>query len=371
MVHKLEKLKVLIVDDTILYRKVLSAAVNSTGLGIATHTASNGESALDHLKKRSFDVVLLDVVMPEMGGLQVLSVIKESYADIVVIMISNEGPESAANTLTALQKGALHFIMKPQEDNARRNSAILQQTLQALLSAVQMKRSANTMASARKDQSLHKQSRTMINHLSLGYRTLDVVNAKQAIDLIVIAASTGGPEALAMVLRKLPKTCAQPILIVQHMPKDFTKILAKVLNQKCLLQVVEAQHGDDIIPGQVLIAPGGQHMLVRSDRSNMSVQLSNMPYVHGVRPAADLLFSSVATSYKGKNVLAVILTGMGHNGKMGVMEMKKKCNCYCLVQSEGTCVVYGMPHSVVEAELADEIVDLDNIAERIQNLCQQ
>ena len=365
------KLKVLIVDDTILYRKVLSAAVNSTGIGIATHTASNGEIALDRLKQRSFDVVLLNVVMPDMAGLEVLSVIKESYTDIFVIMISSEGPGSAANTLAALKKGALDFIMKPKEDNVAKDIAILQKTLQALFLAVKVKKFGHITRQVLGNQSLTEQSLAVTNHLSPSYRTLGVVTGKQDIDLIVIAASTGGPKALEAVLTKLPGSLAQPILIVQHMPKDFTKVLANILNQKCLLQVTEAQHGDGIIPGQVLIAPGGRHMLVGYDGSKMIAQIRDTPYVNGVRPAADLLFRSVAEVCKGKNVLSVILTGMGHDGKNGVMEMKKECNCYCVVQSEGTCVVYGMPNSVVEAGLADEILDVEDMAERIQKLCQQ
>jgi len=367
----MEKLKVLIVDDTIFYRKILSAAVNNTGIGIATHTASSGDIALDHLKQRSFDVVLLDVIMPDMDGLEVLSVIKGFYTDIVVIMISSEGPESAAHTLAALGKGALDFIMKPQGDNATKNIDILQKTLQALFLAVQVKKVGHRTPYVLVNQSLPKPPMAITNHVNPRDRSLGVMTGQRHIDLIVIAASTGGPEALESVLTKLPATLAQPILVVQHMPKDFTKVLANILNQKCKLQVAEAQHGDGVIPGQVLIAPGGQHMLVGYKGSKMIVQLRDTPYVNGVRPAADLLFRSVAAACQGESVLSVILTGMGHDGKNGVMEMKKTCNCYCLVQSERTCVVYGMPNSVVEAGLADEILDVGDMLERIQNLCQQ
>jgi len=371
-VQTLEKLKVLIVDDTIFYRKVLSAAVNSTGLGIATHTAANGEIALDHLKQCSFDVVLLDVVMPGMNGLELLSIIKETYADIFVIMISSVGTESVANTLSALKKGALDFIMKPQKDSAAINSAILQKTLHTLFLAMNMKRNGQITRQVFENQAWTAQSMSVTNSVSPCYRTLGVATGKQDIDLIVIAASTGGPKALESVLKKLPATLAQPILIVQHMPKDFTKVLATMLEQKCPLQVSEAQQGDVILSGQVLIAPGGKHMLVKIiSGTQLVVQLDETPYVNGVRPAADVLFRSVAGVCKGKNVLSVILTGMGHDGKNGVMAMKKECHCYCMVQSERTCVVYGMPNSVVEAGLADEILDVEDMAERIQILCQQ
>lgn len=352
----MEKLKVLVVDDTIVYRKVLSATVNHTGIAIAAQTASNGEIALDYLKQQSFDVVLLDLVMPGMDGLEVLSVIKKLYENTFVIMISSEGPESVVHTLQALKNGALDFIMKPQEGNAERNSDILCKTLQSLFLAIQVKKIGYTPATMLENKRPQVQSKTRFREL----------------DLIVIAASTGGPDALESVLSKLPKDIQQPILIVQHMPKDFTKILANMLNKKCHLEVREAQQGELIGAKQVLIAPGGQHMLVKSGiRNKLIVELKDEPYVNGLRPSADVLFQSVAQVCKGKNVLVIILTGMGRDGKIGVMEMKKSCNCYCIAQSESTCIVYGMPSAVVEAGLVDESVDLESIGERIWILSQK
>ncbi len=352
----MEKLKVLVVDDTIVYRKILSATVNHTGIAVAVHSASNGEIALDHLKQQFFDVVLLDVVMPGMNGLEVLSVIKELYPEIVVIMISSEGPESATHTLQALKNGALDFIMKPQESNAERNIDILYKTLQALFLAVQMKKVGVTSVLAERKPATKVESQAK----------------SRKVDLIVIAASTGGPDALESVLSTLPKSLNVPILIVQHMPKDFTKILGNLLNQKCHLEVREAQKKDVIEAGQVLIAPGGQHMLVKGEDGNkLIVDLQDESFANSLRPCADVLFQSVAKVYKGKNILAIILTGMGRDGKMGVIELKKECNCYCIAQSESTCIVYGMPSSVVEAGLVDESVDLESIGQRIGALSQK
>lgn len=353
---QVEKLKVLVVDDTIVYRKILSVTVNHTGIAIAVKTASNGEIALDYLRQQSFDVVLLDVVMPGMDGLEVLSVIKELHPDTFVIMISSEGPESAVHTLQALKNGALDFILKPQESNTEKNIDILRKKLQALFLAIQMKKVGATSIPVRRNQ---------VSKVKSEAKSRDL-------DLIVIAASTGGPDALESVLSKLPKTFQQPILIVQHMPKDFTKILANILDQKCHLQVREAQQGDVIDAGRVLIAPGGQQMLVKRGIGNkLIIELKDEPYVNGLRPSADVLFQSVAQVCKEKNVLAIILTGMGRDGKNGVIEMKKSCNCYCIAQSEGTCIVYGMPSSVVEAGLADDSVDLESIGEAIGALSQK
>ncbi len=346
----------LVVDDTIVYRKILSATVNHTEIAVATQTASNGEIALDYLKQQSFDVVLLDVVMPGMDGLEVLAIIKKLYSDTFVIMISSEGPESATHTLQALKHGAFDFIMKPQDGNIERNIEILGKTLQALFLAIQVKKIGVTPSLTLSNETVGVQPKIRSGEL----------------DLIVIAASTGGPDALESVLVKLPPHFKKPILIVQHMPKDFTKILASMLNQKCDIQVTEAQQGDLISAAQVLIAPGGKHMMVKNGIGNkLIVDLKDEAYVNGLRPSADVLFQSVAQACKGKNVLAIILTGMGRDGKMGVMEMKKTCNCYCITQSESTCVVYGMPSSVVEAGLADESVDLGSIGERIQTLSEK
>lgn len=351
----MEKLKVLVVDDTILYRKILSATVNHTGIAIAAQTASTGEIALDYLKQQSFDVVLLDVVMPGIDGLEVLSMIKQNYSETFVIMVSSEGPESASHTLQALKKGAVDFIVKPQGGNAEKNIDILCNRLQELFLVIQMKKNGSASFLPLVNQTANVQGK---------------IKFKEA-DLILIAASTGGPDALEAVLSKLPKNLQQPILIVQHMPKDFTKILASMLNQKCQLQVEEARPADVIGAGQVLIAPGGQHMVVKGGVGNTFIlELQEEAYVNGLRPSADVLFQSVAQAYKGKNILVIILTGMGRDGKKGVFEMKKACNCYCIAQSESTCIVYGMPSAVVEAGLADESVDLEFIGERIRSLSQ-
>ncbi len=352
-VEELEKLKVLVVDDTIVYRKILSAAVNDTGLAIAIQTASNGKLALQYLEKQAFDVVLLDVIMPEIDGLEVLDQIKKLYSDIVVIMISSGGSESAANTVAALRKGALDFILKPLDGNVEDNSAFLCNTLHELFLAIQVKKNGYIAATFEKNHEIKK-----------SYKMIP-----KNVELIVIAVSTGGPEALDVVLTTLPADLKQPILIVQHMPKNFTKVLATMLDKKCNLQVVEAQDGDEVSMGKVFIAPGDQHMTVAKSGGRVLITLQSTPPVHGVRPAADVLFQSVASIGRGKHILVIILTGMGRDGKLGVMEMKQSCNCYCIAQSERTCTVYGMPQAVVKAGCSDEIADLPDISTRIEMLC--
>lgn len=189
------------------------------------------------------------------------------------------------------------------------------------------------------------------------------------IDLVVITSSTGGPLALDTVFSQLPTDVNVPILVVQHMPPEFTNVLAQTLNKKYNLDVKEAGEGDKVIPGRALIAPGGKHMSVSSAKGfGNEIRLLDTPYVNGVRPSADVLFHSVAKAYKGKNILAVVLTGMGSDGTQGIREMKEECNCYCITQSENTCVVYGMPKCVYEAGLSDEVGDLKEIAFRMYQI---
>lgn len=193
--------------------------------------------------------------------------------------------------------------------------------------------------------------------------------ASEHIDLVVIASSTGGPMALETVLSQLPKDIKVPILIVQHMPPEFTDVLAQTLSKKYNLEVKEGSDGDVMKPGRILIAPGGMHMVVSSAKGfGNEIHLLDTAYVNGVRPSADVLFHSVAKEYRGKNILAVVLTGMGSDGTQGIREMKEECNCHCITQSESTCVVYGMPKCVYEAGLSDEVGDLKEIAFRMYQI---
>ncbi|MDU2065986.1 MAG: CheB methylesterase domain-containing protein [Sporomusaceae bacterium] len=189
-----------------------------------------------------------------------------------------------------------------------------------------------------------------------------------AFDFILIAASTGGPAALNEVCSGLPDRISCPVLIVQHMPPDFTRLLAGSLSKVCKLPIEEATNGQTVLPGHILVAPGGWHMTVKNERGRKTVELLNTPLVKGVRPAADVLFDSIARSFPRQKILAVILTGMGNDGLDGVRRMKEACNCYCLAQSEESSVIYGMPRSVVDAGLADEVIHLKDMAKRIHQL---
>lgn len=188
-------------------------------------------------------------------------------------------------------------------------------------------------------------------------------------DLVVIASSTGGPVALKKVFAQFTTVLRAPLLVVQHMPAGFTSSMALSLDRECIMPVTEAAAGDVIHPGNVYIAPGGFHMVLAGSRiSTCHIRLQESELVNGVRPAADVLFDSVARVYAGARVLAVVLTGMGSDGLEGVRSLKTHCKCCCLAQNEATSVVYGMPKSIVDAGLADEVLGIDKIAARIEQL---
>jgi len=180
--------------------------------------------------------------------------------------------------------------------------------------------------------------------------------------IILIAVSTGGPRALETIIPALRPDISVPVLIVQHMPPHFIETLAGRLNTKSVLRVKVAEDGEGISGGTVYLAPGGVHTRINSDNI---LYLDDSPPINGVRPAADALFESVAEDFAGTRVLTVILTGMGQDSLRGLIKLKDKKRCYCIAQSEKTCVVYGMPRAVIEEGLVDKILDLDEIAHEI------
>lgn len=369
----MEKLKVLVVYSAVIRRRLFSEAVEGSGLGRMEHAAPNGMIALEWLKHRDIDVVLLENLLPEMSGIDTLRIIRKDYPHIEVIMISSHDPDSAAVTIKALELGAMDFILEPSEENLQRDVQYIRNQLQMLFAQIKVKK-----ASSIEQGSTVSPSANMIAPVSGAGVEIekDGKNAGKPVwtgaNLVLIASSTGGPAALEAVCSGFPADFRKPVLVVQHMPPQFTRVLAETLDKKCMLKVVEGKEGDCVKEGQIVIAPGGVHMVVdTSDSSGKVIRLENSPYVNGVRPAADVLFGSAAKSYAGKNILAVVLTGMGSDGLKGVEELKSKCNCYCMTQSEKTCVVYGMPRSVYEAGWSDEVVELREISRRIQLIADQ
>lgn len=355
----MDKLNVLIVDDSIVYRRILTAAVENTRMASMIQSASNGILALERLQQGEYDVVLMDVNMPEMDGIEALKRMKAARPQLQVVMISSKGGKNAAVTLECLQLGAMDFIVKPVDNDYDSNMIFVQQQLKILFSQVLLMRMSTSKQPLMTAAGANPAVMTKIPDKS-------VRTSLSGIDLVLIASSTGGPSALEKLLTGISSDFLTPILIVQHMPADFTKALADNLDRKCPLKVVEGGEDDVIRAGQIIIAPGGRHMVLKKvEHSIKKIGITDTDTVNGVRPAADVLFRSVAEEYSGARILAVILTGMGADGRDGVAALKKSCSCYCIAQSEATSVVFGMPGSVVNAGLSDEVLDIGRIADRM------
>ncbi|MFZ5806156.1 MAG: chemotaxis-specific protein-glutamate methyltransferase CheB [Verrucomicrobiota bacterium] len=347
---------VLIVDDTAMYRLILDRAVSQIQDTAVVGTAANGEIALQKLATSMVDLVLVDVFMPGMSGIETLQKIREKYPDIAVAMVSGVATSDAEITIQALNMGALDFVSKPKEKNAEESMRTLVEELKRVINAVR----ARGLVREKKVELKPTVSAPVLPRPSIKL-------AK--IDLVVIGVSTGGPNALGVVIPSLPQNLPCPVLLVQHMPPIFTASLADHLSKKSALQVREGIENESIAPGTVWIAPGGKHMTIKHhphDPSKYVLALDESPPVNSCRPAVDVLFNSVASIFHG-GVLAVILTGMGEDGANGTASLKHQ-HCYCLAQDEKTCVVYGMPRAIAERHLADEVLPLDHIAPRIASL---
>lgn len=371
----LDKLKILVVDSAVVVRKIFAEAIEGIEMGSVENTAPNGSIALDWLRQKNIDVVLLeDSLSGEMSSIRILDSIKKEFPTVEVVMMSGSRKDNAAVTIEALKHGAMDFVLKPAGLDTEEEVLGVRNQLKHLFAQIKV-RKCSMQANNDAVRPLKIKTAEISGRFPSENRTEHSTSQMvwRGADLIVIASSTGGPAALEKICSEIPGDLNKPVFIVQHMPPQFTKILAETLDKKSKLHVVEGEEGMLIKEGQVVIAPGGLHMRTGvSKGSEKIIELENTPYVNGVKPSADVLFRSVAEVYAGRNVLAVILTGMGNDGMKGVEELKQRCNCYCVTQSENSCVVYGMPRSVYEAGLSNETADLRVMAERIFHIaCRQ
>lgn len=354
----------MIVDDTVTYRRILTEVVEGIPEAVMVGTAPNGTIAMKKLDQLKPDLVLLDIEMPEMDGLETLAQIKKQYRHIEVILISGVNSKSADRTIKGLELGALDFLAKPEKMGYEESIRHLRQMISSLIK-LQLTRRFTQMARQPQPTPATRPAPPPPPAPEPAAPSRLVLPPPKRIDLVAIGSSTGGPEALSKVLPLLPGNFPLPILIVQHMPPVFTASLAANLNKRSALTIKEAEDGETIEAGTVYIAPGGRHMVMRppQDGGPATIGINEAPPVKSCRPSVDVLFRSIA-AVQGGNVLAVVLTGMGDDGSDGVAALKRK-GCYCITQSETSCVVYGMPRAVDEANNSDERVDIENIAARI------
>jgi len=341
--------RVMVVDDSAFMRFSIAQYLNEKPELQVVGSASDGKEALRLIPQLQPDVITLDVEMPHMDGLSTLREIMKSFPR-PVIMFSSLTKEGASETIQALMIGAVDFVSKPDNRLDIRKS-MDEMTAKILLAAkVKIKTSAFQASAALSAQATQSPDKPV----SVYQKNTPVV---------FIGSSTGGPGALNEIIPALPSSLQSPVVIVQHMPVGFTRSLAERLNAISPLKVKEAEPGDRLMVGQVLLAPGGFHMILDE---NERIALNQKPTVHGVRPAVDVTLTSLVQRF-GKSVIAVILTGMGSDGTNGASLLHSQGG-YVIAEHESTCVVWGMPRSVTEAGAADAILPRPQIAKAIERV---
>ena len=368
-----KKLRVLVVDDTIVYRKAVSDIIAEIpGVELAG-VAHNGKIALAKIQSLKPDILTLDIEMPEMNGIEVLAELQKSYPGVGAIMLSTLTAEGSEMTMRALELGAFDFILKPQSKNQTEGKKEIKASLEPILKAYAKSKFASSLISRRGliPPTPGLRSKTSPGQPAAATRVFKPLGQKPTAvrrgksEIVAIGISTGGPNALNQMLPKLPGDLGVPVLIVQHMPPVFTKSLAASLDKKCALTVKEAVNGENILPNNVYIAPGGKQMklVAGTDGQNRRIKITDDPPENSCKPSVDYLFRSVADYYVGR-ATAVIMTGMGSDGTVGLGILKEKA-AYIIGQDEGSCVVYGMPKAPADLGYLDTVVPLSRIADEI------
>ena len=394
--------KVLVVDDSSFFRRRVSEIINQSPSLEVIATANNGLEAIEMVAKFKPDVVTMDIEMPVMDGITAVRKIMATHP-LPILMFSSMTHQGASATLDALEAGACDFLPKKFEDIARNKEEAIG-LLQQRISAIATRRvsriastapiSAGTTKSSIKATSLPvrpvakpalsaleklKKNNEARGRASLQKTLNNKVEAHEippvvakkhfkasgkSYDILAIGTSTGGPVALQAVLSQLPANFNLPIVLIQHMPGTFTKAFADRLNGICKIKVKEASDGDLLQPGCAYLAPGGKQMLIdgRSGRAKIRIHEGNEKLNY--KPSVDITFASLSKHYNNK-VLAIVLTGMGADGRDGARMLKEK-GSVIWAQDEASCVVYGMPQAVAKAGIASESLPLDQVAQRIK-----
>ncbi len=349
--------KILIVDDSALMRRILCDIIEENKEYQVEDKAANGLEALELLRKKKYDAVILDVNMPVMTGIELLEKIQEEKIDARVMMASTDTRDGAQTTLEALEKGALDFIHKP--DNVREcRVEHFKNKFFEILDVVSESKFSFVKTSVQKNVLEEKKEQELIKPEPR--KTSTTRNSK----IVAIASSTGGPKALQEVIPKLPAGLNAPVLLVQHMPPNFTKSLADRLNTLSDVTVKEAEEGEELQKGWVYVSKGGKHMTVTTNGGKTIIHYNDNPPREGVKPCANYMYESLK-DVSADQVVCVVMTGMGADGTEGIKNLKKTKKLHVIAQESSTCAVYGMPKSVVNANLSDQIVPLDKIAQEI------
>jgi two-component system, chemotaxis family, protein-glutamate methylesterase/glutaminase len=345
-----QPVRVLVVDDSALMRKLIPQILATDNAIEVVGTAMDGNFGLKKIEELKPQVITLDLEMPGMGGLDMLREIMRHHR-LPVIVVSSHSTQGASVTLQALSLGAFDFVAKPTDVTSR-----MQESGQELIAKIKAAAHSRGIQISDLPEPIRRE------------KALSVSN-RQATKVIAIGVSTGGPQSLQYVLSQLPADFPGCIVVVQHMPEGFTEMFARRLNECSALSIKEAQSGDALHGGRVLICPGSKHLKVKRLPLGDVAVLSEEAGVNGHRPSADVLFKSVAEEFGSRGV-GVIMTGMGDDGAHG-LGLIKVGGGMTIAQSERSCVVFGMPKAAIERGHAMRIVDLKQMASTLRALCSE
>ena len=380
--------KILVVDDSALMRRLISDIINSDNRFCVKDLATNGLEALDLIIKNQmvYDAVVLDINMPKMNGLELLEQLQKHRVKINVIMVSTLAKEGAKETIIALERGAFDFVTKPENYLDAKEEHFKNRLLEVLSVAAK----ADMPSSTAERPSVIKKTEVSSEKTSTGLRTTAKVGTSQPArmgvmaslrpkfkphkkftgskegksKLVALACSTGGPKSLQSVIPKLPENLDAPVVMVQHMPKGFTNSLAIRLNEMSKVTVKEAADGDVLQKGWVYIAPGGKQMRVLKVGGTYKIAVTDEPARDALKPCANIMYESLVCS-NFDEITCVVLTGMGADGTLGIGTLGETVNVHVIAQDEATSVVYGMPKAIAEANIVDEVLPLEKIADAI------
>ena len=393
--------KILVVDDSALMRRIICDIINADNDFRVIDVSADGEAAYNKIKNNSYDLVVLDMVLPKLPGVALLERLYNEKVPCNAVLISSSLKEDADSTMKAMEYGALDFVVKPIRSSGETREIFGKQLVESLHNVIKsraFKPSSSKTGFASATQAIGESRRNTVERLA-GVRsrlaeTKGVGSAQtnppetkaqpiakplvsndrptvpkgtgvRTKKIIALACSTGGPQALHTFVPMLPANLSVPLVLVQHMPEGFTASLAARLDQISGIKVKEAEDGEFFKPGVVYITPGGKHMKICEDGSRAAYcQLDDSPPVNSLKPCADVMYQSLAKS-SFDEIICVVLTGMGADGSEGIRYLNQYKKTYVISQEASTCVVYGMPKAVEQGGLSNEVVPLKSVANSI------
>jgi two-component system, chemotaxis family, protein-glutamate methylesterase/glutaminase len=344
------KKRVMIVDDSVVMRRLLSDLVESLSDDFElAGTAANGRIALKKLPRLYPDIIILDIEMPEMNGIELIQLLGSEYPQIPVVVFSSWPQEKIKTHTLEIYDGKIEIVEKPSNIDAFNNAQefLYSKLVPVMLSLVG--EDADTVIAEKQLRKTLYQSKP--------------ATLSNRIDIVLVGVSTGGPKAVEVMLLGLPKNLPVPLVMVQHMPPVFTKYFAQRMEQKTKLCVREALHGECLLPGRIYVAPGDYHICLAKTDNKVKILLNQDPPENSCRPSVDVLFKSAVGAF-GQNILGVILTGMGVDGLAG-SEAIYNASGQIVVQDQSTSVIWSMPGSVATCGYAEEILPIEDIAHSI------